>query len=374
MFYIACCTYSPNVASCIRVMAYAKAVSESGVKAKIVFFCPDENFSQYEGKMDNVVFIYLWKQHYINFPILNKLSLRFVLYRFVKKLNKSDVVYVYSFPDLFVELSRRKDIYKYIERTEHDDVYFKGLIKPVSLPSFLRSCRSADGVMVISQGLRHYYIEKGCDPEKVHIINMIVDNSRFEGLQKQDTEPYIAYCGSASNTKDGVDQLIKAFSFVVKHHPEYKLYIIGPKPSNESLFGNLELARQLDIEKNVVFTGVVHNNEMPQLLKDARILALDRPDNMQAKYGFPTKLGEYLLTENPVVITSVGDIPLFLQDGESALIASPNKPEEFAEKICWAIDHPIEAKIIGTNGKIVAEKNFNYLTETQKILRITKQL
>ena len=48
------------------------------------------------------------------------------------------------------------------------------------------------------------------------------------------------------------------------------------------------------------------------------MLVLARPDNIQAKGGFPTKLGEYLATGNPVVVTKVGEIPNYLIDGVNA--------------------------------------------------------
>ena len=110
------------------------------------------------------------------------------------------------------------------------------------------------------------------------------------------------------------------------------------------------------------------------MLKNATILALDRPDSLQAKCGFPTKLGEYLLTENPVVVTKVGDIPLFLQDGQSALLAEERNPEEFASKMIWVLQHPSEAAEIGKKGAKIALSEFNYLNETKKILNVINKL
>ena len=62
--------------------------------------------------------------------------------------------------------------------------------------------------------------------------------------------------------------------------------------------GNLELIENLGVKNSVIFTGIVSAAEIPQILKNATVLALDRPDSLQAQCGFPTKLGEYLLTEN----------------------------------------------------------------------------
>jgi glycosyltransferase involved in cell wall biosynthesis len=237
------------------------------------------------------------------------------------------------------------------------------------MKSYLKSIKKIEGLFVISTSLKDYFITKGVAEDKIQIINMIVDSTRFDEVHKnkQQNNNYIAYCGNSSNSKDGVDDLIKAFALVTQKHPYCKLYLVGIVPIKSDYDFNMSLIKQLGIQDKVVHCGIVPYAEMPQLLKDARILALDRPLTEQAKYGFPTKLGEYLSTGNIVVVTNVGDIPLFLKDGESALLAEPKNEHEFAEKICWALEHPSESNKIGQKGKEVAKKCFNYIRETRKI-------
>lgn len=370
MLYFVNFSYSPNTAPTNRFMAIIRGLSELGVPTQVVFFAPDKNRSRVKESFPHIKFQYLWEKGYIDIKGIRHILLWLYLKKFVRSLQPGDKVYAYAFPELIVALSKRNDISVYEERTEHNEASYVCNIKKTPIPDFLDACRKISGMIVISQGLEKYYIDNGCRPEHIHVVNMIVDSTRFKGLQKQPSEPYIAYCGTASNTKDGVDQLIKAFALVVERYPEYKLYIIGKTPSKKQRFDNYELTKELGIEKNVVFTGLVPAEQMPQILKNATILALDRPNNLQAEYGFPTKLGEYLLTGNPVVVTSVGDIPLFLKDGESALIVGPDDIKDFDNKLCWAIEHPDEAKIIGERGKAVAEKCFNYITEAKKIIEI----
>ena len=148
------------------------------------------------------------------------------------------------------------------------------------------------------------------------------------------------------------------------------MYIIGKTPSIADKESNLLLIEKLGLSDKVVFTGIVPANEMPQLLKNAEVLALDRPNSLQADYGFPTKLGEYLLTGNPVVVTKVGDIPKYLEDGISALLSEERNEKDFSEKLIWALTHSKEAAVIGENGKKVALKMFNSEIETRKIISI----
>ena len=370
MFYIACFQYIPHTAPANRIMAYVKALSELGVEATVVFFLPDKLHSRVTEEYQHIRFRYLWESCLIDLPRLRMLSLRYYIWRFVRSLRPGDKTLVYAFPDLVVALAGRPDIEVFSETTEHPEVSFPAFLRGTTLERYLWACRCNAGIIVISQALRDYFVENGCEPGRVQIVNMMVDSTRFGKVQTDAEEKYIAYCGTASNNKDGVDQLIIAFATVVSTHPQYKLYIIGSTPSKTQRFGNYDLVKSLGIEENVVFWGIATATEMPRLLQSAEILALDRPDNKQARYGFPTKLGEYLFTGNPVVVTRVGEIPLFLKDGESALIAAPDNPQDFAGKLCWAIEHPEEAKKIGERGRRVAEEHFNYLTETTKLVRI----
>ena len=161
---------------------------------------------------------------------------------------------------------------------------------------------------------------------------------------------------------------IKAFAIIAHQYDDIKLMIIGKTPLKEGEFDNFSLIERLGIKDKVIFTGIVESERMPQLLKNAEILALARPDSLQAKCGFPTKLGEYLLTGNPVVVTKVGDIPKFLKHRDNALLANQRDPEDFAEKLKWALDNPVLAKQIGEKGRKTAERksqlktNGRYLT------------
>ena len=75
-----------------------------------------------------------------------------------------------------------------------------------------------------------------------------------------------------------------------------------------------------------------------------------------------------------LVITRVGDIQLFLEDKKTALLADPRNPKDFAYKMLWALDHPVEAANIGVAGRKVALAEFNYRREAEKILDVIKEI
>lgn len=129
----------------------------------------------------------------------------------------------------------------------------------------------------------------------------------------------------------------------------------------------MKLSKVLD---SVVFTDSVSPTAIPQYFVDAEMLVLARPDNIQAKYGFPTKLGEYLLSGRPVVLTDVGNISDFLVDGKNAFIAEPGNIKSISNKMIEVSNNPDRANTIAIAGKETALDEFNSIKETRKILSI----
>ena len=162
--------------------------------------------------------------------------------------------------------------------------------------------------------------------------------------------------------------LIEAFSRISSDFPNIKLYLIGDT-SNEGEFKKLkEKISLLKIEDKVVFTGIISSDNIPHLLVNAKMLVLARPDNIQAKGGFPTKLGEYLATGNPVVVTKVGEIPNYLIDGVNAFLAQPNSVDSFATKMKFVLNNIDLANNVGLKGKELTNTIFNYKVQSKKLI------
>lgn len=366
MFYVFYYGLWPNTAAGNRFLSFLRGFDDLEVDATAVLLTSYTGY-RIQEKYRHVKVEYLWHDWPFARRVFNYLHRPIAFKLFLNRLKSGDAVFCYGSPEFLPQFVAKKGVRVYHERTESPEVV--PITNPKLQADYLKACIGLDGLFVISTALKNYFINKKVEADIIRIINMTVDHNRFAGVKKNTaTEKYIAYCGTASNNKDGVDELIKAFSIVAKTHDDVKLYIIGQTPSADDKAGNLKLIDDLGLKERVVFTGRVSAERMPQLLTDAAVLALDRPDSPQAQNGFPTKLGEYLLSENPVVVTRVGDIPLFLRDGESALLAEQRNPEDFASKLCWVLEHPAEAVAIGKKGKEVALREFNYLTESKKII------
>lgn len=375
-------SYIPNTAEENLVESRLKGIVACGKMVTIVFLRPSINFDRKE-KVAGAETVYLWKMplrvdkiggrnKYFKY-VIARLQSWCAFSKFVRNLKSEDVVISEGIEEYYRLLFKSKAKI-YLARGEHPQAFGTKRLRAIQARIKKKAehfYAQADGVFPLTTSLKEYFLSVGVKPEKITIVNMVVDDSRFVGLTKTpNIGKYIAYCGTVSIHKDGVDDLIKSFALVHKAVPDIKLLIMGKMISAEDERFIKELINSFDLNDFIILTGLIPATEMPQRLKDATLLALTRTVNVQTVNGFPTKLAEYLLTENPVVVTKTGDIPLFLKDGESALLAEPGNIKEIASKMIWALTHPEESGIIGKAGAEVAKINFNYKLEAEKMLKV----
>lgn len=363
-------SYRPNNAATNRALAYLKALSSFDYSVTVLYLMPDNHFSKWENELPNIKVEYCWEKKYINIKYLKNLSYIVYLYEIYKRVKSGDIVYLYGGVDLMEVLHHKKGVRLFHEKTEHPLTHPPvGRLFHPSIKRYLYLCSKVEKIFVISTCLKNYYIQNGIATENVVIVNTIVDTTRFEGVKKENGERYFAYCGNGNNKKDKVDNLIKVFSHVAERHTNINFVIIGPiKQVYKDEQDNVLLAKQLGLEDRIIFTGMKPASEIPQMMVNAEALFLTRPDTLQNRAGFSTKLGEYLASGNPVVVASVGDIPLFLKDRVNAFVYEPGNLKAVEEAMEFILANPKDSNLIGASGKEVALKCFNTFTETKKLV------
>lgn len=365
--YILDSSYNPTSAGVNRLLAFGLALQKKGVKVTYFYLFPYKNREKCTRYLDKLNFVYLWEDSPFKSKYLNTIrSMR----KFYKLMKPEIPVYAYSLLNCIYFLRKKKGIRLYHEYTENPEVIGKigGFVGEYLYRLYKKTIPKLDGLFLITPALCDKYInEFGADPDKTVLLNMVVDKSRFEYLAEVEPEKSISYCGIISEFKDGVSILIQAFAKVSSAHPDYLLKLIGPFRDVQTGKNLKALVDQLGIAEKVMFVGVVPPEEMPKLLKQSSILALARPDNIQAKYGFATKIGEYLMAERPVVLTRVGAVENYLVDKENCILANPDDVDDFADKLIWTIDNYDTASQIGIKGKEVALTHFNSEIESNKI-------
>lgn len=268
-----------------------------------------------------------------------------------------------------IELNEFNDIYK----LESQGNFLQRRVAVRDDKVFQKAVGKIDLFAVMTNTLLAYYQKMAKPDAKFMLLPMTVDLSRFENVTNEVNyqRPYIAFTGAMANHKDGVDVLIQAFDKISKNHPEYHLYLAGPW--HYDVAGQDEMIKKLNQEDRIHRLGVLQRDAIPAFVCNASLLVISRPDSHQAQGGFPTKLGEYLATGNPVCVTRVGEIPDYLEDNVSAFMANPGDVDSFADAMERALTDNENAKHIGANGRQVAEKHFSAEVQSKRLAEFLQE-
>jgi glycosyltransferase involved in cell wall biosynthesis len=235
----------------------------------------------------------------------------------------------------------------------------------------------ADGVFAISTFLAERVRSITGDPHRPEIIQIpiladtkerytLLNSSCYKGK-------YILWCGQIDGYIDSVFWLIKAFS-LVSRKSDCKLLIVG-RYTPKSKADIYSFANGVGVNKErIVLTGYVTREDLLALYSNAQALLAPLADDERSKARFPTKIGEYLASGRPVITSSVGEVGRFLKDGETAFIAPPCNAEVFAQKIELALFDSKLSRRIGLAGRHVAEQNFHYSKQGERIVKFFNRL
>lgn len=361
-------SYVPGSASSNRVICYAKGYRDLGLNVKLLL----QSVDTVPMPVINGVDVIHVGDNTSGVRLVNIIIRVSRILQAIKRVYVPDqsVIQVYNIP-LFVRYINRKRYNVFCEVGEIPYYAELGSFVYKVKESFrLSGTKRVKGLIVLTNALKEFFNGKGV--ENIVISNVIVDKGRFNATEQtinDERDPHISYCGTVSKHKDGVDDLIKAFKIVNEKYPAYSLEIMGGFTSayqDEEYLRHL--VKDLGIEEKVKFTGKITLEEMPIRLQTSNILALARPDNIQAKYGFPTKVGEYLCAGKPIVLTRVGELDRLLTDKVNCVFADPDNHEDFANKLIWVIEHPQEAISIGKQGLSLVDEVFSPVSQCRKVL------
>jgi len=234
--------------------------------------------------------------------------------------------------------------------------------------------KAFDGCLVISTYLQAYcrpYLRRGAG---TLLVPILVDAADVAPDIDEEPEPHdrLAYCGYMNHPE--VEAVLAAFARLADDFPGLSLQLIGGSLRPEAIPALLAGIQKLGLAARVELAGRVDRDDLFTLLRGARILMLPRASAPFSRAGLPTKVGEYLATGRPVVVSAVGDLPLYLTDGVDAYLAESDDPSVFAERLRDALLHPAEAAQIGRRGRETAKRRFDPATHGVRILSFIADL
>lgn len=372
-----------------RIHLYSKALDRAGGRSLVISldapFSTKQKFN-YVGRYEGIPFCYSRKTYIRkleffkrNIERLKGIINAFYIIKKKRRENRSIVVLFFSclpFEEfLFSILLKLLDI-KIIKECSEAPWFIILEKKFINAHTFFHKylkLKRYDAIIVISSYLREYY-SKLYPADRTFQIPILVDLDRFKWNQANisGSRIVITYVGFMGGNKDGLIDLIDSFNIAVKNGANICLNLVGGG-FNDELERIAMKINELKLSDSIFLLGNRDNDEIPVILVNSDFLILARPDNNQARAGFPTKLGEYLASKKPVIITRTGEIPNYLEDNKSAYLANPGDINDIAQRILYAIND-CNARKIGLEGFKVAERYFDYKKYSEKFFGILTTL
>lgn len=226
--------------------------------------------------------------------------------------------------------------------------------------------RLFDSMIVISQYLKNQ-VRKNAYKKKIYVLPIIVNEDMYKGTSGEHKKNDLIYMGTL-NYEEELMLLIESFFIVNQKKCDWNLKIIGSFINKEIETRILNHISTLKLENSIEFAGQISSRELPQTLINGKIMLLPRIDKEYSKAGFPIKLGEYLLSGVPVILTKVGEVSNYLKDNEEVFYSELIDAKSFSDKIIWVIENYEEAIKVGIRGQKKAIELFGSKRICEKMI------
>lgn len=219
--------------------------------------------------------------------------------------------------------------------------------------------------VLMTRALEMFYNKTGVLP--THIMCSILDESRFEEIQRFPVErEYLCYMGNMQLAKDNVDNIVRAFSRIADEFPNLDLRLYGTPSEDDARIINLTI-EETCMTGRAKIMGRVNYENVPVVLANARVLVTSQPATRRAEGGFPTKMAEYMMCKVPMIVTDVGEISQYVQDGKTTYMVPPCNPAAYAEKLRWILLNKDEAAVVADGAYKFAVENFSSVRVAEKL-------
>jgi len=231
------------------------------------------------------------------------------------------------------------------------------------------------GRILMTQKLADFY--NRIKPLPTQILSTITDVDRFiigqSANEHPDEVPYLCYMGNMELSKDDIVNIIHAFHKVLPKYPNLKFFLYGLPSSKDKAIIEREI-NKLDLKKSVILKGMASYEEVPQILSKAKILVTSQPDTKRAEGGFPTKMGEYMMSGVPCILTDVGEISKYVRNKDTVFMVPPEDPQIYAEMMLYVLENYQEAKAVAERAQKYICNNFSARAAGQQIISFLNSL
>jgi glycosyltransferase involved in cell wall biosynthesis len=195
-------------------------------------------------------------------------------------------------------------------------------------------CSLANRIICVNHPQKDMLIKRGIDADKIVISMNVPDPHIFKLQESRETETRgetgfsLVYHGTLAK-RLGLDLIIQAVARLAREIPGLEFYALGVG-DDQGAFE--ELARTLEVDRFVHFTGMIPLEKLPGILKEMDLGIVANRKNIATELMLPVKMMEYIAIGIPVVAPRLKTIRYYFSD-EMVGYFEPESVESLAETI-----------------------------------------
>ncbi len=241
--------------------------------------------------------------------------------------------------------------------------------------------RSVSRIITITEETAEHYVRDcGVPAEKITIVRNtdLVENLLNSRLYPDIIEKYkgfftVSYIGGFGPHR-GIETILKAGSLLVEKIPELKILIVGgggPAGYDSTL---KNLVRELNLERNVEFTGWVEYKFIPSYIHISDICLIPYKLSAHTNDALPHKLFQYMAFSKPVVATRTRTFTRIIEGHNCGLLFPSEDYKELAECILKLYKDRGLAFKMGENGFNAVREYYNWRDDERRLLDLYHQI
>jgi glycosyltransferase involved in cell wall biosynthesis len=236
--------------------------------------------------------------------------------------------------------------------------------------------RTANISLATNESYKRIAIERGgMDPDKVTVVRSGPSLERLKIVPpvralKNGRKYLVGYVG-VMGRQEGIDLLLCAIRQIVDLHGRHDIQfgLVGGGTSLEEMKA---LARQLNIEDYVTFTGRVPDADLLAMLNTADVCVNPDIANEMNDKSTMNKIMEYMALGKPIVQFDLTEGRFSAQS--ASLYAKRNDPDDLAARIIELLDDPERRAQMGAYGRARVENELEWRYEAPKLLAAYESL
>ncbi|MCP3786136.1 glycosyltransferase family 4 protein [Micromonospora sp. A3M-1-15] len=176
----------------------------------------------------------------------------------------------------------------------------------------------------------------------------------------------VVVCVSRLVPRKGQDMLIRAMPEIRRRVPDAALLVVGGGPYRATLE---KLARQIGVERDVVFTGSVPSAELPAHYAAGDVYAMPcrtRNRGLDVE-GLGIVYLEASATGLPVVAGDSGGAPDAVREGETGYVVRGRDVAQLADRVATLLADRDLARQFGAAGRAWVEREWRWETQAERM-------